>query len=93
MSLKFSELQRKEVICVSDGRRLGFVCDVCLEVPEGRVLSLTVPGPGRCWGLLGCREEYVIPWSSICRIGPDIILADIRPEDCKVPKAKPGFFF
>ena len=32
MSMKFTELQSKEVICLSDGRRLGFVTDVLRDL-------------------------------------------------------------
>ena len=38
MSAKFTDLHCKEVICVSDGRRLGFIEDVEVEVPEGYTL-------------------------------------------------------
>ena len=31
MSMKFTQLQCKEVICLSDGRRLGFICDVLVD--------------------------------------------------------------
>ena len=37
MSMKFTQLQCKEVICVKDGRRLGYVEDVMVEVPVGEV--------------------------------------------------------
>ena len=47
MSIKFTELQCKEVICVSDGRRLGFVTDVLIELPEGKICAIVVPGPCR----------------------------------------------
>ena len=45
MAVRFSELQCKEVICVSDGRRLGFIVDVDVVVPEGSVCAIIVPGP------------------------------------------------
>ena len=35
MGMRFTQLQCKEVICVSDGRRMGFVTDILVEVPEG----------------------------------------------------------
>ena len=89
MQMKFSELRCKEVICVADGRRLGFVSDVEVTVPEGRVVSLVVPGPCRYLGLLGRREDYVIPWGCIRRIGPDIILVDAKPTECLCPRPKP----
>ena len=69
MGLRFSQLQCKEVICVNDGRRLGFISDIQIEVPEGKVLSVIVPGPCRFLGLVGKQEEFVIPWHCICRIG------------------------
>ena len=92
MLLRVSELHCKEVICISDGRRLGFVCDVEIEVPEGRVCAIVVPGPGRLWGVLGQRDDYVIPWNCIKRIGPDIILVDIKPEECRCARPHPPRF-
>ena len=90
MSMKFTQLQCKEVICVSDGRRLGFITDVLVELPEGKIRAVTVPGPCRYLGLLGRQEDYVIPWDCIRRIGPDIVLVDTKPEDCRVPRPRPG---
>ena len=89
MSVKFTEMRCKEVICISDGERLGFVSDVVVEVPEGCVVAIVVPGPCRFWGLFGRKDDYVIPWNCIRRIGPDIILVDIRPEDCCRPRPRP----
>ena len=86
--MKFTELQRKEVICVADGQRLGFVCDVLVEVPDGEVKAIIVPGPCRILGLFGRRDDYLIPWNCIRRIGPDIILVEIKPENCRVPRHK-----
>ena len=88
MLVKISELRCKEVICVADGRRLGFVCDVEIDAPEGCVKAIIIPGPCRILGLFGRKEDYVIPWQCIRRIGPDIILVEIKPEECCVPKRK-----
>ena len=93
MSNKFSDLRCKEVICLSDGRRLGFVCDVRIELPEGRVTAIIVPGPCRILGCCGRKDDYVVPWDCIRRIGPDIILVDICPDECRVPRFKPGLLF
>ena len=91
MGIRITELHCKEVICVADGRRLGFVSDVEIEIPEGRVLAILVPGPCRFMGVLGRQDDYVIPWKFIKRIGPDIILVDIKPDTCRVPRARLGF--
>ena len=86
---KFTELHCKEVICISDGRRLGFISDARVDLCDGRITAIIVPGPCRHFGLSGRREDYLIPWKCIRRIGPDIVLVDINPEDCRVPRGKP----
>ena len=90
MGVKFTELQCKEVICLSDGRRLGYVSDVVVEMPEGKVCALVVPGPCRFLGVAGRTEDYVIPWDAIRRIGPDILLVDTKCDQCRVRRPKPG---
>lgn len=92
MSLRFTQLQCKEVICVKDGRRLGFVQDVLVEIPEGCINAIVVPGPCRYFGMVGRGDDYIIPWNCICRIGPDIVLVDICPDDCRVRRPKQGIF-
>ena len=93
MSTKFTELHCKEVICLCDGRRLGYISDACVEIPTGKIVSITVPGPCRFLGLFGRRDDYVIPWCKICRIGPDIVLVDIEPESCRVLRGRPKLLF
>lgn len=93
MALKFTQLQCKEVICISNGQRLGYVADVEVEVPEGNVIALVVPGQGKCFGLLGSRDDLLIPWRCIRRIGPDIILVEAKPSECLCPRPKPRLGF
>ena len=44
MGTRVTDLRCKEVINVTDGLRLGFVSDVEILLPEGKVLALVVPG-------------------------------------------------
>ena len=88
MAMRLSELQCREVICMGSGTRLGFVSDVVIGIPEGEVCSLVVPGQGRMMGLIACREEYIIPWNCIRKIGPDIVLVDIKPDECRMPRSR-----
>ena len=82
---RFSDFQYKEVINVHTGQRLGFVSDAEVDVKEGRILSLIVPGPSRLCGVLGREDDYILPWSCICRIGEDIILVD-TPSTCRTDR-------
>ena len=86
MGTRITELHCKEVICLCDGKRLGFVSDVEIEIPTGNVLAIVVPGPCRILGLFGRRDDFVIPWRCIKRIGPDIILVDTKPNECLFPR-------
>ena len=72
-----SDFKQKEVINISDGRRLGFVSDVEVNLEDGRIDSIIVPGTGRLFGILGKDSEFVIPWEKIKKIGEDIILVEM----------------
>ncbi|MCQ4726086.1 YlmC/YmxH family sporulation protein [Anaerotignum faecicola] len=73
----FSCFRKKEVINVCDGMRLGYVCDLELDLRSGKICKIIVPEGNRFFGVL-CRErEFRIPWDCIRRIGDDVILVDI----------------
>ena len=52
------------------------------NIVTGKITDIIVPGPGRVCGIFGRDSEYIIPWNHICKIGPDIILVEIK-DDCK----------
>ena len=85
MNTKMSELCAKEVICLDTGQRLGRVADVLLQLPEGKITALIVPGPGRCMGLIEGKEDYCVPCSAVKKIGPEIILVECDPDSCRTP--------
>lgn len=89
MGCRVTDMRCKEVINVKDGQRLGFISDVEVEIPEGQVCALIVPGPCRFFGLFGRKDDFVIPWRCIRRIGEDIVLVEMEPEKCRVPRPKP----
>ena len=72
-----SDFRQKEVINVSDGRRLGFVSDIEIDLESGKIDAVILPGVGKLFGFLGKDNEFVIPWEKIVRIGEDIILVDL----------------
>ncbi|HHW49683.1 MAG TPA: YlmC/YmxH family sporulation protein [Clostridiaceae bacterium] len=72
-----SEFRQKEVINMSDGRRLGFISDVEVDLESGRIESLVLPGSGRFFGLIGRDNEFIIPWEKVKKVGEDIVLVDM----------------
>jgi len=88
------DLQCKEVINISDGCRLGYVCDVEIDVLCGKLVSIIVPGTWRLWTLFGRGEEYIIPWDCIEKIGEDIILVRFSEAatPCQRRRERRGWF-
>ena len=76
MICSVNDLKTKEVINVSDGARLGFVADVEIDLTNGRLVAIIVPGPYKMLGFLGRSEDIIIKWENIKKIGDDIIVID-----------------
>ena len=74
--VKSSDFRQKEVVNISDGKRLGFVCDVDIDMHTGKLNSIIVPSNNKIFGIFGNKEDYIIPWENIKTIGDDIILVD-----------------
>ncbi|MBR5745861.1 MAG: YlmC/YmxH family sporulation protein [Clostridia bacterium] len=79
-AVTLSDLARKSVISVCDGSVLGSVCDLEIEIPQGCVTALVLPGPG-IFGSLSTKNRVVIPWRNIERIGDDVILVKYFPAE------------
>ena len=72
-----SELKKREVINIQDGKRLGFVQDFDIDLYHGEVRALVVPGPNKLLGFFGKDKDYIIKWEDIVKIGSDVILVDL----------------
>lgn len=74
--IKTSELKQKEVININDGKRLGLVSDVEINMETGNLEAIVIPAGGKFMGLFSKESDIVINWSSIKKIGVDVILVD-----------------
>lgn len=73
---RFEELRKKEMINISDGERLGFFYDVIIDVDSSKIEGLVLESGEKQFFIFGKRREIIIPWSSVKRIGDDVILVD-----------------
>lgn len=73
-----SELRAKEVINIVDGKRMGLISDVEIDLEEGRLMAIIVPGEGGLFRFLGGKQDIVIRWEEIVKIGVDVILVELR---------------
>ncbi len=75
--VKISDMRELEVINITDGKRLGMVNDIELDVERGRVDAFIMPGGVKGWMLFKRREEQQIPWEKLVNIGQDVILVEL----------------
>lgn len=89
-----ADLREKEVINLTDGAKLGYVCDFEFDVSDARICALVLPGDGGFLGL-GKNDDIVIPWDRIECIGEDTILVRVNLSDgcltCHRPQKKKWF--
>lgn len=71
------DFRHKEVINIKDGKRLGYVQDVCANLETGRITSIIVPGNKRIMSMFSKEDDIIIEWEKIKCIGEDVILVDI----------------
>ena len=80
--MSLSELKSRDVVNTLDGKRLGKVMDLEFDERTGQVEALVVPGEFKVGSLLrGEKCGIVIPWQRICKIGENVILVELEPEE------------
>ena len=80
--MSYSELKCKQVVNVVDGKCLGRIIDIVIDVHSCKVLGLVVPNPScSSWSLFRRGKEVFIPFNAICKIGIDVILIELYVEN------------
>ena len=79
--VKISEFQIKDVVNVSDGKKLGNIGDIEINLSTGKIEAVIVTGNGKVLGFFGREEDIVIPWKNIIKIGQDVILVRYKSVD------------
>ena len=75
---KGMDFKHKEVINITDARRLGYVQDVCADLESGKITAIIVPGgSNRLANFFSSANDIVIKWEDIRSIGEDLILVEI----------------
>ena len=77
MQDKGLDFKHKEVVNINNGKRLGYVQDVCADLETGKITSIIVPGSNKVLNIFSSNNEIIIPWQNIKCIGDDLILVEI----------------
>lgn len=75
-----SELQTKEIIDISSGKRVGNISDLIVD-SKGNITKLLLDKRIGKRLLVNYKEDTELSWSQIIKIGDDIILVDTRKNN------------
>ncbi len=73
--MRLADLQRKDVVSLKDGRRLGRIIDV--EIDGLGNIEYLVIEPKRFFRFFTSTEETTVTFKQINKIGEDVILVEI----------------
>lgn len=80
--LNTDKLKNKEVINIFDGKSLGFVSDIEVNLAEGKIAGIIIPTERRLFRWFGNNEDdFIIKWESVKTVGDDVILVDLGQTD------------
>ena len=74
---KISDLRSKDIVNTLDGKKLGAIKDIELDLAEGRIQAIILPGPGKILRIFGRSDDIVVPWEQIKKIGRDVVLVEL----------------
>ena len=74
--MRISDIMEKEIINVKNGKKLGFITDIDLDVENGKVSSFSITGSSGNFFSRGAEIDTVF-WRAILSIGCDTIIVSI----------------
>jgi YlmC/YmxH family sporulation protein len=77
--MRLSELEGKEMINLYDGSRLGTIgdSDMIIDPESGEIESIIIPHRSNFFSLWTDRQEMVVPWETVKKIGSEVVVVDL----------------
>ena len=75
--MKLSELSKKDIININDGKRIGKIVDVEFDINNGYMIRFIIESSNIIKSIFSNSEELTIKFSQIKKLGEDVILIDI----------------
>ncbi|ATW24215.1 YlmC/YmxH family sporulation protein [Candidatus Formimonas warabiya] len=84
--MKLSELIGKKIVNVYDGGILGTVgdSDLVIDPFSGDIESIILPNKSSVFNLWFQKQQLIIPWASIKKVGSEVIVVDIDESHSKM---------
>lgn len=75
--MKLSELQKKDIVNIKDGKKIGKIIDVYFDETSGYMIKFVIEKTHFVRNIFSSTDEIVIKFSQIKKMGEDVILIDI----------------
>ncbi len=76
--MHLSDLQTKEIINLTDGKKLGKIIDV--EINDNKIVNLVVELKKGFFNIFRRNDNILVGWNMIKKIGEDVILVNSHDE-------------
>lgn len=74
--ITFCELRDKIVINVIDGKRLGHILDMSINLC-GKIIGIILPAERKVFKGFAACDTIFIPWRNIVKVGEDAVLVEL----------------
>lgn len=85
MDISFVDIREKEVINIFDGKKLGHIIDIIFDSSSGQVQGVVVPGIKK---FMRKSEDIFVPINNLKKIGEDVLLIKLSPQDKEENKSQ-----
>ena len=75
MEISFTDLKNKDVINITDGKKLGHIVDIVFDSTNGQVIGIVVPGDKK---LFRKNDDIFVPLARLKKIGNDVIIVSLQ---------------
>lgn len=77
--MRLSELIGKEIVNIVNGARLGVIgeSDLTIDLSNGQIQSIILPRRNNLLNLWVDKQQMVIPWELVRKIGEEVIIVEI----------------
>ena len=75
--MKVSELQRKDIVNINDGKIVGRIIDVLINETDGTLDGFVIGRSKYMRSLFSSEEDTIIKFNQIKKLGSDVLLIDI----------------
>ncbi|SHJ62227.1 sporulation protein, YlmC/YmxH family [Anaerobranca californiensis DSM 14826] len=81
--MRISDLRNKEILNFNEGLLIGQFDDLEIDLEKGLIKSLIISGKRGFLGFFHDEPDIIIPWNKIIKIGHDVIIVDLSPNNEK----------